>query len=832
VSKGHRGAVLKARPASRMLANGGEDWVVVDGPTTTTSTPMSASAKKRRRRRQKSLKNESAVCEAQGAAVASSDKPTIDAGVRDDIAVESRGADSDAGKGAQVLDGMVAIAGTTGTERPDTDVDEGPSLATPLREIDDCSPQASISVMSSDGKVMRLRSPGVLETPSASEPAARPFATPAASRSVAQPCFEDASLQGQATHLFIPPDIASVLQEEDAHCLADHDSAGNREPPSISPSHRMAEEKDTPPACTESQSISNGEQLSKDVPENGSSGGASTTPVDVPETPPDVDTLLPASLRPASAGDWMRLTEEEERSNEPVEESSVCAADLLAGEGATWGRESLARGVWQSKELPDARLPAPVATTTPGSQGQAKPAVSGATEGFRLAASMSKVLLEKGPRALQQDAAQVGAVRGAAPFAVVCDGHGAISLLGLEQGETPAELRDALHVGGGQAAQLAAARVAAFLADYAGDFSLHTADVFFQRAFLDAHNAIIAAIRAGAIPFDSAQLSDGATDSKVSVPAANGPAAIAPSHKKTAAPAAAPKQGFRAFFRAGNTPAGALKSPGAGAGARAEAGDSSIDAAYFRGRGTGGNLGRWGSVRGVHGDKVVVGKFLVPPEGRHGEDGVFYRRKGGQWEAPELGTTCTAALVLNAPDEERPYRKVCCIANAGDSDAAIFRFSEPEHAGQRVLLQYAQWLSKEHSMLAQDERERRVGGVPLAEFGGEGVHAHKLKVPILMPDGTRTAVAYEPTRGLGHVNGQYSGVIPAPSVSVTEVEDGDIIIVASDGLWNALGCRRPPSETSSPVRHAGFAVLIRDCFSAAGCDCTQCNRGCALVGRC
>ena len=32
------------------------------------------------------------------------------------------------------------------------------------------------------------------------------------------------------------------------------------------------------------------------------------------------------------------------------------------------------------------------------------------------------------------------------------------------------------------------------------------------------------------------------------------------------------------------------------------------------------------------------------------------------------------------------------MANAGDSDAAIFRFSEPEHSGQRVVLQYAQWL--------------------------------------------------------------------------------------------------------------------------------------------
>ncbi|KAJ1482135.1 hypothetical protein T484DRAFT_1898198 [Baffinella frigidus] len=73
-----------------------------------------------------------------------------------------------------------------------------------------------------------------------------------------------------------------------------------------------------------------------------------------------------------------------------------------------------------------------------------------------------------------------------------------------------------------------------------------------------------------------------------------------------------------------------------------------------------------------------------------------------------------------------------------------------------------------------------------------------LKVPIELPDGTTTAVAYEPTRGLGHGHGQFMGVIPAPSVSVTEIEDGDIILIASDGLWNALGGRRANGDTDSP----------------------------------
>ena len=57
-------------------------------------------------------------------------------------------------------------------------------------------------------------------------------------------------------------------------------------------------------------------------------------------------------------------------------------------------------------------------------------------------------------------------------------------------------------------------------------------------------------------------------------------------------------------------------------------------------------------------------------------------------------------------------------------------------------------------------------------------------------------MAYEPSRGIGHAMGQYFGITPAPSVSVTEAAADDVILVASDGLWNVLGCRRPPGDTS------------------------------------
>ena len=35
--------------------------------------------------------------------------------------------------------------------------------------------------------------------------------------------------------------------------------------------------------------------------------------------------------------------------------------------------------------------------------------------------------------------------------------------------------------------------------------------------------------------------------------------------------------------------------------------------------------------------------------------------------------------------------------------------------------------------------------------------------------------------------GQYFGITPGPAVSVTEAAADDVILVASDGLWNVLG---------------------------------------------
>ena len=48
-------------------------------------------------------------------------------------------------------------------------------------------------------------------------------------------------------------------------------------------------------------------------------------------------------------------------------------------------------------------------------------------------------------------------------------------------------------------------------------------------------------------------------------------------------------------------------------------------------------------------------------------------------------------------------------------------------------------------------------------------------------------------------------------VSVTEAAAGDVIIVATDGLWNAFGGRRPPGDVSQEERGLSGELLVRWC---------------------
>jgi len=117
-------------------------------------------------------------------------------------------------------------------------------------------------------------------------------------------------------------------------------------------------------------------------------------------------------------------------------------------------------------------------------------------------------------------------------------------------------------------------------------------------------------------------------------------------------------------------------------------------------------------------------------------EGVYYKRVNGRWEHLDFGTTATCCLVLNAPDAANPYRKLCVTAHVGDSDACLFRFaaskaSHASNASSRPLLSLASWLTKEHTLYAEEERLRPVPrGCLLHHL--EGDHTIKWKVCIYL----------------------------------------------------------------------------------------------------
>jgi len=231
-------------------------------------------------------------------------------------------------------------------------------------------------------------------------------------------------------------------------------------------------------------------------------------------------------------------------------------------------------------------------------------------------------------------------------------------------------------------------------------------------------------------------------------------------------------------------------------GEESEAGlHSGIDGSYFK------NVGRLAA--NLHASRATC----VARKVTRGE-ATFYQRGNGSWVHADFGTTCTALAILNAPDDERRNRKVVVTAHAGDSDACLMRFTKPKHAGQKSVLLFAKWLTQEHTLLNPEERARPIHeGKVLADCEGVGSLKHKVRVTVTLPNGEGSGVAYEPTRGLGHCEAQFAGIVPSPTVSCAEVEAEDIVIVGTDGLWTALGGRRPAGYDGKPQQEVSGPLL-------------------------
>ncbi len=134
-----------------------------------------------------------------------------------------------------------------------------------------------------------------------------------------------------------------------------------------------------------------------------------------------------------------------------VVQANVGPVDPLTFFETVWEGCSLLQGSDRLADLPNARLLANGGMAAPGvviKTAQPK----GGPGKYQLVTSVSKGALELGPRAIQQDAVHVGAVRGCVPFVVVCDGHGYVNLLNNQPSDTSPDLRNTLHVGGRQVA--------------------------------------------------------------------------------------------------------------------------------------------------------------------------------------------------------------------------------------------------------------------------------------------------------------------------------------------------------------------------------------------
>jgi hypothetical protein len=134
-----------------------------------------------------------------------------------------------------------------------------------------------------------------------------------------------------------------------------------------------------------------------------------------------------------------------------VVQANVGPVDPLTFFETVWEAGGILQGSDRLAHLPNARLLANGGMAAPGVVIKT-PQPKGAPIKYQLVTSVSKAALELGPRAIQQDAVHVSAVRGCVPFVVVCDGHGYVNLLNNQPTDTSPDVRNTLHVGGRQVA--------------------------------------------------------------------------------------------------------------------------------------------------------------------------------------------------------------------------------------------------------------------------------------------------------------------------------------------------------------------------------------------
>lgn len=171
----------------------------------------------------------------------------------------------------------------------------------------------------------------------------------------------------------------------------------------------------------------------------------------------------------------------------------------------------------------------------------------------------------------------------------------------------------------------------------------------------------------------------------------------------------------------------------------------------------------------------------------------------------EFGTTLTA--VLCTPPEATgtnaspgPSRVV--VAAAGDSDAFLFiRTKCPGRPGHHYY--HPLRMTGDHSARSPDEvaRVMGTGGMQVSQTTGR----------FRLVDGEFSSYGFEvaPSRALGHSLMRYHGITHTPRISCSDAHAGDVLIVASDGLWTQIAYEDGDGDSSDVGHAAALAAQVR-----------------------
>ena len=117
------------------------------------------------------------------------------------------------------------------------------------------------------------------------------------------------------------------------------------------------------------------------------------------------------------------------------------------------------------------------------------------------------------------------------------------------------------------------------------------------------------------------------------------------------------------------------------------------------------------------------------------------------------------------------------VSNIGDSRAILCRKSQTSDLSFELYD-----LSSDHKLTRQDERRRvaSCGAEIIDAFGGRLTASNK---DFTKQELKQLKLGLNMSRALGHIILRKYGVSSEPEFSFLNVEDGDIVICATDGLW-------------------------------------------------